>query len=114
MVRVAQRIFGERCKIVVLPLVLERDPIVPHIVERPAEHMFELARVEGLRILGAAKPFDGLVDPVGQREIGEEAGSVEVGIGADLEVDLGAFAFEPKRREEALWSRTLARNTISS
>ena len=63
--------------------------------------MLELARVEGLRILGAAEPFDGLVDPVGQREVGEEAGAVEVGIGADLEVDLGAFALQPERREEA-------------
>ena len=63
--------------------------------------MLELACVKGLGILRPPEPFDGLLDPVGQREIGEEAGAVEVGIGADLEVGLGALAFQPKRRKEA-------------
>ena len=36
--------------------------------------------------------------PVGQRQAGDEARAVEVGVDADLEVDRGAFGFEAQRR----------------
>ena len=96
----AQRILGEAGEIFFLELVLEGDPVGPDLVERLAEHMLEMARVKGLRILRAAEPVHGLVDAVGQREVGKEARAVEVGVGADLEVDLRAFALQPERREQ--------------
>ena len=112
--RLAQRILRERGEVLLLELVFERDPVGPHRIERLAEHMLELARIKRPRSLGPAKPFDGRLDTVCQRQIGKEAGAVEVGIGTRLEVDLGTFAFQPERRKEAQWSCTFARNTISS
>src|SRR4051812_10469142 len=80
--------------------MLEDDPVGPGGVERLAEDVLELARIKGLRVFRAAQPVHGLVDPVGQREIGKETRSVEVGVGADLKVDLSALAFEAERREQ--------------
>ena len=50
--------WARRGEIGVLELVLERDPVVPDVVERLAEHVLELAGVEGLGILRPAQPFD--------------------------------------------------------
>src|SRR5438309_6643804 len=100
MARFGQRILSEARKVLSLKLMLKADPIAPNLIERLTEHMLEIARIEGLRILWPAEPIHGLVDAIGQCEIGKEAGPVEVGIGADLEIDLRALAFETQRREQ--------------
>ncbi|MNC99431.1 hypothetical protein D3C83_177210 [compost metagenome] len=76
MLDLRQRIFGEGSEIVFLKLVFERDPVVPDVVERAGEHVRELRRIKGLGTLRPPQPFDRLFDPVGQREIVEEAGTV--------------------------------------
>ncbi len=96
-----QRIFADLGEIGRLEAMLERDPVIPDVVERSPEHMFELACVKGLGVLRPAEPFDRLLGAVGQRQIIEETSPVEVGICADLEVGGSAFAFEPEGREEA-------------
>src|SRR3954470_14971890 len=101
MLRFGERVLRKMCEVVRLELSLERAPVVPHIVEWAAKHMLELGCVKRPGMFRAAKPLDRLVDPVGEREVGKEAGAVEVAVGAALEIDLRPFAFETERREDA-------------
>ena len=114
MLRFAQRILGKAGQVLFLELMFERDPVLPGGIKRFAEHVAELGCVERLAVLAAAEPLDGPLNPVSQCQIGEEAGAVLIGIRADLEIGLRAFAFQPERRVNARLSCTLARNTISS
>ena len=41
-----------------LEAMFERDPVVPHIVQRTPEDMFEIACVERFGAVRPAKPFD--------------------------------------------------------
>ena len=95
------RIFLDGGEVLLLPFMLEGDPVVPRIGQRLAEHLLELGDVVALGIVAALQPRDHLFGAVGQREIGIEARAVEIGIGPDLEIDGIAFGFEAHRVEEA-------------
>ena len=94
------RIFGDGFQVGVLPGLFPGDPVLPGLVQRLAEDMFELVGVIGLAALVAPQPRDQLFRAIGQRQIGIEARAVEIGVGADLEIDGIAFRFQAGGIEE--------------
>ena len=100
MLDLGQRIGGKLGEVLLLEYPFQGVPFAPRIVERLAERAVELGRVEGRAVLVAAQPLHDLVRAVGQRQVGEEAGAVEIVVGADLEVDGDALALQAERRIE--------------
>ena len=70
-----------------LPPLLPLDPLLPLAVQLDAEDVLELRPVGGLAALVPPEPGDHLVRTVPVGEVADEAGAVEVGHLARLEVD---------------------------
>ncbi len=88
-------------QVLLLERVLPRDPVVPGVVERAAEHLLELRRVVGLGVLATARPLDHELGRALVGQVAQEAGAVEVRVDLGLEVHLDALGDEPERVVEA-------------
>ena len=78
-------------------VVLVRDPARPGVVQRQAEDARELGRVVRAAAVVTRHPLDELLRPEGARHPDHEARAVQVRVGLQHEVDLGAFRHQPER-----------------
>ena len=92
-----RRVLTYTLEVRLLKLALELDPVLPGIVERFAVYALEVFLVPAVAVVGALDPVDELVRAILVREVTHEAAAVKIGIGADLEIDLGAFGDEAER-----------------
>ena len=91
------RELADRREIGLLKLVLVLDPVRPRIVQAHAEDVPELRGVVRAAALAPRGPLDQLLGRVVAREPRHEARAVEIRVGLELEVDLGAFRDQSQR-----------------
>jgi len=85
----------KRIEVGLLPLVLPGNPARPLNGEAGPEDLFELRCEITLAALAAFVPLHHLFRSVLITEIADKTGAVEIGIGADLEIDRCPLRFEP-------------------
>ena len=89
-------------QVLLLVLLLVHLPVVPDFAEGLAVHGLELVAEEGPAVGRAVVETDQLVVAVFLGQVVDEAGAVEVGVRAHLEVHRGAFRLQADDREEGL------------
>ena len=89
-------------QVLLLVLLLVHLPVVPDFAEGLAVHGLELVAEEGPAVGCAVVETDQLVVAVFLGQVVDEAGAVEVGVRAHLEVHRGAFRLQADDREEGL------------
>ena len=72
------RILAQLREITALEFMLERDPIVPRLLERNTEHAQEIVLVIARTAVVAANPGDDLLRRIRVREVREEARAVQI------------------------------------
>jgi len=80
-----------------LPRLFGSDPIRPGFSQALAVNVLELGGEVTARARVAAHPVDELIDPLLAGHVRDEARPVEIGVGARLEIDGGAFRLQPDR-----------------
>lgn len=83
-----------------LMLLLVLLPVVPYFSERLAIDLLELFAEEGATVSCSVIELNHLLVAVGPGEVVHETGSIEIGIGAHLEVLRGTFRFQTHHRIE--------------
>src|SRR5688572_4655518 len=84
-------VVANRCEILALPVAFPRNPPRPLILEGPTEYAPELRSEVALASLAAIEPCKHALVAVAERQVAYEARAVQVGVGAHLKVDRGAF-----------------------
>ena len=91
------RMLAHRGQVLPLEFVLPGDPVLPGLIELEAEHAAEVIRVGAQRSFVAPPPVEELLGPILDRQVAHEPCSVQIGICAHLEVDLGPDRDQAKR-----------------